>query len=274
MLLTIDVGNTHITLGVFKNDNLSVHWRIATDLKKTEDEYAMILRNLFSLSEWDKSRVKGAIVESVIPHLNWVLKKSIRKVFDLNTLILTTQTNIGLKNLYSNPQEVGMDRLANAVCGKRVYGAPIIIVDFGTAITLDLVNRDGNYVGGVIMPGLEMGADALFKRTSKLPRISLLCPPHIIGKSTVTSLQAGLYYGALGSVSYLIEKFWEEIGYKTNVVATGGGAGYLVRELSMIDSYDPYLTLRGLKHIWEMNRKNLPEEEKSHKKNAPEGRVY
>ena len=250
MLLAIDIGNTHTTLGVFSGEELVKNWRISTDLKKTADEYAVLIRELFSLSPLEIGGVKAAILESVVPHLNMIFQESIKGLFGLDPLVLNYQTPIGLENRYDNPREVGMDRLANAVGGKAALGAPVVIVDFGTAITLDLVDREGAYAGGIILPGREMGADALFKRTSKLPRISLLRPPKVLGKTTDTSMQSGLFYGAIGSVETLIERLWEEIGYKTKVVVTGGGGQELVREMKHVDLFDPHLTLRGLSFIW------------------------
>lgn len=255
MLLTIDIGNTHITLGVFSDHTLVENWKISTDLKKTEDEYAVIFSNLFSLGKVELGKVKGAIVESVVPHLAWIFQKTIKRLFHFEPLIMNHEIDIGLENLYDNPREVGMDRLANAVGGKAALGAPVIIVDFGTAITLDLVAQDGSYLGGIILPGQEMSADSLFKRTSRLPRISLIRPPRILGKSTVASMQSGLFYGTIGAVETLIHRIWEEAGYHTKVAVTGGGAVELVREISLVDLFDPYLTLRGLELIWLHNSK-------------------
>ncbi len=253
MLLTVDIGNTHIVMGVFQEEKLIEHWRISTELKKTRDEYAITLRNLFALSNLEPSGIKGAIIGSVVPHLNWTLKKSIAHLFGIDALVLTYKTPIGLENRYENPREVGMDRLANAVGAKTLLGYPVIIVDFGTAITLDVVDRDGAYAGGVILPGLEMGADSLFKRTSKLPRISLLRPHRVLGRNTVASMQSGLLYGTAGAVYTLIERLWRELGYETKVIATGGSAADVIAELPHIDKTDLYLTLRGLRTIWLLN---------------------
>lgn len=255
MLLTIDIGNTHITLGVFSDRKLVEHWRISTDLKKTEDEYALIFYNLFSLGRLELEKVKGAIIESVVPHLGWIFKKTVKRLFHFDPLIMTHETDIGLENRYDNPQEVGMDRLANAVGGKAALGIPVIIVDFGTAITLDLVAQDGAYTGGIILPGQEMSADSLFKRTSRLPRISLIKPPRVLGKSTVASMQSGLFYGTIGAMEALIRRVWDEAGYQTKVAVTGGGATELVTEITLVDLFDPYLTLRGLELIWLYNSK-------------------
>jgi len=255
MLLALDIGNSIISLGVFSDDTLVDHYRISSDLKKTEDEYALVIRDLFALKGLDVSKVNGAIIESVVPQLLQVLQKSIQSLFHLDALIFTYQTPISLENRYENPQEVGMDRLANAVGGINALGAPVIIVDFGTAVTLDLVDKDGAYAGGVILPGREISAEALFKRTSKLPRVSLLPPPKTLGKTTITSIQSGLFWGTLGSVESLIRRLWKEIGYETKVIVTGGGASELIPEMPYVDLFDPYLTLRGLQSIWSHNRK-------------------
>jgi type III pantothenate kinase len=255
MLLALDIGNSIISLGVFSHDTLVDHWRISSDLKKTEDEYALIIRDLFSLKGLESSEVNGAIIESVVPQLLQVLQKSIQRLFHLDALIFSSQTPMGIENRYENPQEVGMDRLANAVGGINALGAPVIIVDFGTAITLDLVDKDRAYAGGVILPGMEISAEALFKRTSKLPRVSLLPPPNALGKTTITSIQSGLFWGTLGSVESLIRRLWKEIGYETKVIVTGGGAAELIHEMPYVDLFDPHLTLRGLQSIWSHNRK-------------------
>ena len=254
MLLALDIGNSIISLGLFSGENLIDHWRISSDLKKTEDEYALVLRNLFSLAGREVSEIQGVIIESVVPQLLWILTDSIKRLFNLEPLILTFQTPIGLENRYENPQEVGMDRLANAVGGIQSVGAPVIIVDFGTAITLDLVDQDGAYAGGAILPGREISAEALFKRTSRLPRISLQRPPQILGKTTFFSMQSGLFFGTLGAVEFMIHRLWKEIGYKTKVIVTGGGAAELIPEMPYVDLFDPHLTLRGLRAIWTHNK--------------------
>lgn len=255
MLLALDIGNSIISLGLFSEERLVDHWRISSDLKKTEDEYALIIRDLFSFKSLNISEVNGAIIESVVPQLLLVLRKSIQSLFNLEALILTSQTPIEIENRYENPQEVGMDRLANAVGGIKALGPPVIIVDFGTAITLDLVDKNGAYAGGVILPGMEISAEALFKRTSKLPRVSLLPPPNALGKTTITSIQSGLFWGTLGSVESLIRRLWKEIGCDTRVIVTGGGAAELIPEMPYVDLFDPYLTLRGLQSIWSYNQK-------------------
>jgi len=257
MFFAADIGNTNIVLGLFEGNEIIEHWRVSTDLRRTEDEYAILLHELFAMKQRDVAYVKGAILESVVPHLNEKIKKSMERTFGFPPLVMTSETPIGLENRYAIPREVGMDRLANAVGGKMKMGAPLIIIDFGTAITLDLVDKDGAYAGGCILPGLETSADALFLRTAQLPRIELLRPPAVLGKTTVASMQSGLYFGTIGAVDTLIDRLWEEIGYKTAIIVTGGGAAQIVNELAHPCEYDPHLTLRGLKAIWEMNNTSL-----------------
>jgi len=256
MFFAADIGNTNIVLGLFEGDEIIEHWRISTDMRRTEDEYAVLLHELFATKQRDVDSVKGAILESVVPHLNEKIKKSMERTFGFPPLVMTFETPTGLVNRYASPREVGMDRLANAVGGKMKMGAPLIIIDFGTAITLDLVDKEGAYAGGCILPGLETGADALFLRTAQLPRIELLRPPAVLGKTTVASMQSGLYFGTIGAVDALIDRLWDEIGYKTAIIVTGGGAGQIVNELAHKCEYDPHLTLRGLKAIWELNNKS------------------
>jgi type III pantothenate kinase len=255
LLLTVDIGNTNIVLGIFAGERLIDHWRIATELKKTEDEYALTLQGLVALNEVRPADASGAIIASVVPHLCPVFQKSIRRVFGVEARILDHTTPIPVRNRYENPQEVGVDRLANAVGGKTLFGAPLIIVDFGTAITLDVVSPAGDYLGGVIMPGLEMSADALYKRTSRLPRILLERPAHVLGRTTIASMQSGLYFGLVSAIDGVIEKLWKELGFKSKVVATGGLAPAFAAESKLVTATDPFLTLHGLRLIWEYNQK-------------------
>jgi len=254
MLLTVDIGNTTIALGIFRGEDLVDHWRISSDLKKTADEYAICIRNLFSLSGREPSDISGSIIESVVPPLTGRLAAGVKRISGKDPFLFNHNTPIDLENRYEIPEQVGMDRLANAAGAKYLWGAPIIIVDFGTAITLDFLDREGAYAGGVILPGLEMSANALFRGTSRLPRISLVRPPRVLGTTTDASMQSGLFFGTLGAVESLIERLWEEAGYKTRVVATGGGASEIARGISRLDAFEPFLTLKGLNAIWHYNQ--------------------
>ena len=255
MIVAIDIGNTTIALGLFEGNRLLETWRIGSERKKTGDEYALLIRGLFAMGGFDGAAVKGAIIGSVVPPLNAVLQKCGERLWGFPPLLMTHETPIGMENRYGNPQEVGMDRLANAVGGKRRTGAPVIIVDFGTAVTLDLVDRDGAYAGGCILPGLETSAEALSRCTAQLPRIPLQKPSRVLGKTTIVSIQAGLYFGITSAVDGLIDRLWDEIGYKTAVIVTGGGADSLNWDLAHEHIYDPHLTLLGLKAIWELNNR-------------------
>lgn len=255
MLLAIDIGNTKTALGVFKEDKLIAKWRIATDTKRTEDEYSVVLDGLFKLHNSLKCKdIDSALIASVVPHLEGILIKSIQQICPgIVVKTVNSKLNLGIKNLYENPDEVGADRLANAVGGQRLFGLPIIIVDFGTATTIDVVDREGNYIGGVILQGLEMTADALFTRTAKLPRIPISIPNKVIGTTTVKSIQSGICFGVVGAVDSLVERIWSELGYQAQVVATGGYSKMLSSVSRTINEVEPYLTLYGLKYIWDLN---------------------
>ena len=256
MLLAIDIGNTKIMVGVFQFDTgrLRHHWRISSDLSKTSDEYAVTFNDLFMLEQFDLSNVKGAIIASVVPSLTSVVSASVEKVFSVPVQMLTHTTNIPLINRYKNPREVGMDRLANAVGGKELFGAPLIIVDFGTSITLDVISPDEEYLGGIILPGPDIAADALSSKTATLPRISIDIPENVLGQDTVSSIQSGLYYGNLCAIEGLIRRLWNELGFTCDVVATGGLGSLFAEKSELISKSSPYLTLYGLRAIWEQHK--------------------
>ncbi len=251
MLLTLNIGNTSVVIGVFRESNLITSWRVGTDLSKTEDEYAVAFHSLFKLSNLEVGDMTGAIISSVVPQLTLVMNKAIERVFGLTAQALDHQTPLPMRNLYEYPSEVGFDRLANAVGGKMLFGTPLIIVDFGTATTLDVITREGDYAGGIILPGLEMSADALYRRTSRLPQIPILKPHRVLGTNTVSSMQSGLFYGSVGAIEGLIERLWRELGYETKVVATGGLAQLFSHEIRHISALEPFLALYGLKSIWD-----------------------
>lgn len=255
MLLAVDIGNTKIAIGIFKEAELIARWRIATDFRRTAEEYALLLDGLFRLHKLIKpAEIQGSILSSVVPHLTEILARSIQEICPYAPIkSLDSSLKLGMKNLYTNPEEVGADRLANAVGGKNLFGSPLIIVDFGTATTLDVVNKEGDYLGGIILPGLDMSADALFVGTARLPRIPISFPGKIIGSTTVQSIQSGICFGSIGSVDSLVERIWEELGYRTKVIATGGYAKMLSAASKKIDAVEPYLTLYGLKYIWDLN---------------------
>ncbi len=250
MLLAIDIGNTNIMIGVFKGEKIVTYWRLFTNLNKTDSEYTVDFDNLFRLKKIKTESIKEAIVSSVVPPLTSVFKNFLENDFSIKTTILDSDLDCGVKILYENPKEVGSDRIANAVGAIHLYERPIIVVDFGTSTNFDVVSKEGDYLGGLISSGIEISADALFKRTAKLPRISFQKPKSVIGKTTVGSIQAGLYYGYVGQVDHIIEKIWEELGYKTKVIATGGLAKIISNDSKYIDEVNDFITLYGLYYIY------------------------
>jgi len=255
MLLAIDIGNTTIMAGIFKGDKIKTYWRLFTNLNKTDSEYAIDFDNMFRLRKIKVSSLKEAIISSVVPPLTSVYKNFLEKDFNIKTIILDSNLNIGINILYENPKEVGSDRIANAIGAIELYGKPIIIVDFGTATTFDVVSKEGDYLGGLISSGIEISADALFRRTAKLPRISIQKPKNVIAKTTVESIQSGLYHGYVGQVDHIIEKIWKELRYKTKVVATGGLANMISEDSKYIRKVDSFLTLYGLYFIYKKIKK-------------------
>lgn len=254
MILAIDVGNTHLVAGIFQDDQLLVNWRIATNADRTEDEYGVLFYNLFATSDLKPSQVKAVVIASVVPPLLPVLESLSQKYFHQEPLILNTGVKTGMPIRYENPREVGSDRIANAVAAYNRFGGPVIIVDFGTATTFCAVSESGEYLGGAIAPGILTATEALFRRAAKLPRIELVKPPHVIGKTTVTSMQSGFVFGFAGQVDDMVRRMKQELPGVKTVVATGGLAKLIAAEAETIDIVDPYLTLEGLRLIYLRNR--------------------
>ena len=256
MFLAVDVGNTHVVVGVFDDDEtLRRTWRVGSDPARTVDEYRSILRALFQEMDPPLGEVRGCMIASVIPRLAHTLSRALQELIGVEPLGLTHDLDLGLENRYRHPRDVGPDRLANAVGGVARYGAPLIILDFGTATTFDVVSRDLAYLGGIIMPGLEMGADSLFQKTSLLPRIAIDAPDSVVGGSTFEAITSGLVRGTVGAVDRLIEQVREEIGEpECPVVATGGYAETLARLSRGFTQVDSSLTLYGILKVWERNR--------------------
>lgn len=253
MLLVIDVGNTNIVLGIYDGDRLLKDWRISTDKSKTTDEYGILVHDLFRLSAIPFEKVTGIIISSVVPSLTGILEKLSLQYFGFTPCVVGPGIKTGMPILYDNPREVGADRIVNAVAGFEKYRCPLIIVDFGTATTFDHVNKKGEYCGGAIAPGLMISMEALFQKASKLPRVELIKPPLLVAKNTVNSMQAGIYYGYVGLVDEIVTRMKAECREKVSVIATGGLAGLIAPESRTIEKIEEYLTLDGLRILYNRN---------------------
>ncbi len=254
MLLTIDVGNTNTVLGVFRGEELVANWRLTTAREQTVDEYGVLTRNLFTLAGLDRDAITGVIISSVVPPVNWTLAEMSRVYFGKKALFVELGVKTGMAVLVDNPSEVGADRIVNGVAAFHKYGGPCIVVDFGTAITFDVISAKGEYLGGVIAPGLGISSEALFARAARLPRVEIKDPGKAIGTNTVTHMQAGLYYGAVDMVDGMLERMKKELGEEVKVVATGGQAKLVSRGSKHMQHTDEFLTLTGLRLIWEKNQ--------------------
>ena len=254
MLLAVDVGNTNIVLGVFEKDELITHWRVVTARDRTVDEYKLLLKELFSLEKISVSDVDGIAVSCVVPPVITALEKACGELFNIKPFIIGPGIKTGISILYDNPKEVGADRIVNAVAGYEKYKRSLIIVDFGTATTFDCVGKKGEYLGGVISPGIGISLEALFTHASKLPRVEITAPPSVIGTNTVQSMQSGIFYGYLSLVEGIIKLISKEMKEeKPVVIATGGFAELIGSAASSITEVDEFLTLKGLKIIYSKN---------------------
>ncbi len=253
-LFCIDIGNTNVVMGLYEGETLVAHWRIATDHQKMADEYAMLILDLFERSAQQPAEVEGVIIASVVPPLTGIFEKLSGRYFDQTPMTIGPGVRTGVRILYDNPHEVGADRIVDAVAAYARYGGPTCVVDFGTATTFDAVSEQGDYLGGAIAPGIGIAAEALFQRTAKLPRIDLVRPPAVIGKNTVQSMQSGLLFGYVGLVEGIVARFKAILGPGMRVIGTGGLASLIAAETKIIEAVDPWLTLEGLRLIWEMNQ--------------------
>ncbi len=254
MLLAIDVGNTNVTLGVFEGEELRATWRLASDAQRTQDEYQVLLHGLMQHAGLGPADISAVALCSSVPPLVQTFRQLCKHYLDKDVLIVGTGIKTGVRVLYENPREVGADRITDAVAAFRRYGGPVIIVDCGTATVLDVVTESGEYLGGAIAPGIQVAVEALVARTSMLRRIELARPKQAIGRNTVQSMQSGILFGNVGLIEALVARFKTELNSEAKVVATGGLAGLIASETTVIDAVDPDLTLHGLRYIYEMNQ--------------------
>jgi type III pantothenate kinase len=253
MLLTIDIGNTNIKLGVYQDERLLAHWRVATERLRLADEYAVVINSLFELAGLDIGAIEGCALSCVVPPLSSQFRTLSRKYLNVEPVVIGPGIETGLRYLIDTPDQLGADRIANSLAAYRKYGGPIIAIAFGTATAFDVITADGEYIGGAIAPGIGISADALFRLAARLYQVELARPPQVIGKNTVHYMQSGLILGYAGLVEGLVRRMRDELGTACQVVATGGLADVIAGETDAINVVEPYLTLEGLRMIFEMN---------------------
>lgn len=254
MLLAVDIGNTNTVAGVYDADQLIVHWRFSTDQRRMADEYGALTASLFQLADLDTGRVRGAVVAGVVPGAQSEVLEAIERYLGVRPLIVSADLDLGIEVHYATPHSVGADRLANAVAAVDSFGAPAIVVDFGTGTNFDVVDLHGAYIGGAIAPGLEISMNALFSRAAQLPQVPLRPPDRAVGTSTLTALQSGIVFGYAGLVDGLVRRLSAELEGDAHVVATGGLASVVAPHAATVQHIDPDLTLSGLRLIYERNR--------------------
>jgi len=259
MLLVLDVGNTNTTLGIYEGSSLTHSWRLTSERQRTVDEYGIMCRTLLQLAGLDSSRISGIAISSVVPPLDFTLHKMSQVYFQIEPVFVNA-ANAGIPVLYDDPREVGADRIVNAVAALARYGSPCIIVDFGTATTFDAISKAGEYLGGIIYPGIQISADALFQRAARLRNTQIRRPERLIGTNPNASIQSGLYYGNIALVDGVLTKMVEELGPGTRIAATGGLAPLISRGSALIETVDPDITLEGLRIIYERQVGSPPTE--------------
>ncbi len=254
MLLVVDIGNTNITFGVFQKKEVVATFRLTTKMPRTSDEYGTVICNMISYNGLQVKDIDGIIVASVVPNIMHSFNNAIVKYFGQQPLIVGPGVKTGIKVLTENPRQIGADRIVDAVAAHTLYGGPVIVLDFGTATTYDLVTEDGSFVAGITAPGIRTAGEALWEKAAKLPEIEICKPKTILARETISSMQAGLFYGQIGQTEYIINKMKEECGYENvKAVATGGLGKIIAQETDAIDIYDSMLTLQGLRIIYNKN---------------------
>ncbi len=253
MLLAVDVGNTQTVYGLYDGERLAEHWRVTTEAERTGDELGVLVGRLLELRDAGFEDIGGVCLSSTVPPLVRAYEEFARDYVEARLLVVGPGTRTGIPISYDDPREVGPDRIANAVAARERYGAPCIVVDFGTSTNFDIVSAEGEYVGGVLAPGIEVSMEALFARAARLVKVDFTPPPSVIGKTTVSGLQSGLVYGFAGQVDGIVKRIRAEIGDAAPVVATGGLAELIAPHAETIDKVDPLLTLEGLRLVWDLN---------------------